>query len=406
MGFLRIFRIGLTTGIRNKRRTVPMIILFTILSSLIIYQLARVDSYNTDSLLYTRGIVVQPTSTLTAKSAQTKIDALYNDVDNYIQAVFVVYYLELIPNQVGIISVKAYNGKSGGFDWRWVVEETKPTKIIEGRHIEKSGEVIINSHFRISISGYGGTVYSHSKFVLGDKLKISRNGREISLTVVGLYNSTKLGFQQLAGDTPSLMVVSWGDFEKIVTDIWSGGVSKVEDATYVYVKRIIFIAKGDFFAGDVSKNLESAKNELTTLIATDPTLQIVDIQNIDPSRFKADLTWSLITIIISIVLSFIYAFIIVRFKGKDIATLRAIGWRKRDVLLYSFGEFFLIIIIGYILSILGIYLYKILTGVSMYISLLTYIASLGIVLLGILFGYIIVSRRVSKIPPIKAFKEA
>ena len=404
MGIIRVFKTGLITGIRNKKRTISMIILFTILLSIVLYQISRVDSYNTDSLIYTRGVILSPTHNLSAKDAYQKIDSIYSSVDIYTSAVFVVYYVNIVPGQVAVISVKPFRELSGGFDWRWVVDEIKPTKIVKGRHIESVGEAIINDYYRLSVSS-GGIIFSHERIGVGDVITLRGNGKFVKLKVVGLFNTTKVGFRDLAGDVSSLIVVSWKDFEKIVLDIFGEPISSVDNADFVYVKRVIFLAKGNLLSGEVSKNLRELKNSLAEIVANSKDFKVSAFENIDPSRFKTDLTWAITSIAISIILSFMYAFILVKFKGKDIATLRAIGWSKKDVIFFTFGEFFLIISLSYILSIVAINFYVILLNITLYIPILVYFETLFIAMLSILFGYIIVSRRITKIPPIRAFRE-
>ncbi|MGQ4892875.1 MAG: ABC transporter permease [Candidatus Njordarchaeia archaeon] len=405
MGFLRVFNIGLVTGIRNKKRTVPMVILFTILFSIVTYQLVKVNSYSTDALTYTRGIIITANGDVPGSTAYNEISNMYSAVDNYVQAVFVVYYVELIPGTLGMITVKAFEGHSGGYDWRWVLDETKPSKIVIGRHIQARGEAIVNSGYSIQ-SVSNGMEISQKVGVVGFDITIARGEKSKTLKVVGLYNTTRPGYQQLAGTSKNLLVVSWEDFKEIVEDIWPSGVENAEKADYVYTRRVIFFAKGDLFSGTISKNLDSAKNTLSTHLSGNPDFSVENRQNVDPAAFRSDLTWSVTTILIAIVLAFIYAFIIVRFKGRDIATLRALGWRRRDVLAYSFGEFFLIIITGYILGVFLLWLYNLVMGVNLIMSSETLGISFGITIIGLLFGYFIVSRRVSAISPIKAFREA
>ena len=405
MGIFRIFNMGLVTAIRNKKRTIPMVILFTILFSLVTYQLVKVESYNTDSLILTRGVMITATGDVPASTAYDKISQLYNSVDNYVSAVFVVYYLEIVPGSLGIVSVRAYQGVSRGFDWRWVLDEAKPSRITIGRHIESPGEAIINDGYGVKTSGNGINVTQNVRSV-GFNIVISRGERSKTLKVVGLYNSTKPGYNQLSGETKDLLVVGWKDFKEISENIWPNATGNVEKADYVEVRRVIFIAKGDLFSGTISSNLESIKNILSNELQGDPDFDIEQVQNIDPAAFRGDLTWSITTMILSLILAFIYAFIIVRFKGRDIATLRAIGWRKRDVLAFSFGEFFLIIITGYILGLTGLWLYRLMIGAFLYFTPYTYVVSMGLTLVSLIFGYLIVSRRVSGISPIKAFREA
>ena len=405
MGFIRVFRIGLIAGLRNRRRVIPIAILFLLLFSVVTYQLSKIEAYSTDSLLSSRGVVVEANGDVSVSDVYDYIGTLKSGVREYLAALFVVYYVELIPGELGAITVRAYQGENGGFDWRWVIDETKPTRIIDGRHISSKGEVIVNYGYNFDISS-GGLSISHTISPVGSIITIKSGDKSpLKLRIVGVYNVTQPGYNRLTGGAKNLIVMTWEDFSDLVTRIWPDPAGSVSRADYVYVRRLVFLAKGDLMSG---KNLESVseiKTKLTDLLSGDSRFFIQSTQNIDPNAFRSDVTWGLLTILFSIILAFIYAFILVRFKSRDIATLRAIGWSRRDVMGYALGELFMIIVVSYLVSMMILSFFSVIFGIVLTLTPMVYLESIAVMFVTLFFGFIIVNRRVTKIPPEKAFRE-
>ena len=405
MGFIRVFNLGLTSGLRNKKRTIPLLLLFLILFSLATYQLLKVESYNTDSLVATRGIIVETTRSITASDSFDDIGNMKSEVDPYVTGIFAVYYVEVIPGELGVISVYAYKNYMN-YDWRWIVDEMKPTRIVYGHHVNSRGEAVINANYRITQSGRGGLTVEQGINGVGSYITLTSGDKPpLKLKIVGVYNTTEPGFTKLSGGVPNLLFISWDDFRDLVERVWSPSASDAKRADFVYIRRVVFLVSGDLLSDTIINNLETVKSKLTSWVSTHAGYDVMSSSNVDPSAFRTDLTWGLTTILFSLVLAFIYAFIIVKFRNKDIAVLRAIGWKKIDVLGYAFGEFFLIIFSAYVLSLVALWLYGIVLNVVLFFTGFVYLASFGLLLASLGFGYFIVSRRVSKISPERAFRE-
>ena len=181
------------------------------------------------------------------------------------------------------------------------------------------------------------------------------------------------------------------------------GLSNVFRRADVLVRRVVVVVSGGFLLTDLRSNLQEAYSRISDIGGDLAPFAITAIEPIDPANYQSDLMLTFIVIMMAFLMGILYAYIIVRFRHRDIAVLRAIGWSKRDVHLLMLGEFMYVMLLGYFFSVLISSMYTIilrtyqLTAISLLISLL-------IVLVAILFGYVFISKRVLKISPMEAFR--
>jgi len=406
MPFLRIVLRGAVLALRSKRRTYAFMVLFMVLSAWTILQVARLEAYGTDNLVRLRGIVLEPladggVADVSSDVAYDKLLSLEERLSGLVDGIYVVYFYELIPGELGMITVAPLSSAYSADYLPWVLEEFKPSKVVLGRYIEGDGEGLVNSGFSIDVSGSGGVTCGLSGGI-GFTLRVSKDDKVSEIKVVGYINSSQIGFDKLrGGKVDNIVFVKPALFRDIMERVM--GLSNVFRRADVLVRRVVVVVSGGFLLTDLRSNLQEAYSRISDIGGDLAPFAITAIEPIDPANYQSDLMLTFIVIMMAFLMGILYAYIIVRFRHKDIAVLRAIGWSKRDVHLLMLGEFMYVMLLGYFFSVLISSMYTIilrtyqLTAISLLISLL-------IVLVAILFGYVFISKRVLKISPMEAFR--
>lgn len=388
-------------AIRSKKRTYTFLILFMILSAWITLQVSRLDAYSTDNLVRLQGVVLEPTEEISAKDSYSKLSNLNDYISPYIRGMYIVYFYELIPNEIGLVSILPFGNKYSPSDIPWVLEEFKPTKIISGRYIISEKEGIANADFSLEIAGTMGISLFLSGSI-GFVIRITKGDKVIDIRIVGFVNSSQPGFSQLTNNqVKNIIYVPPETFKDILERIV--GLETLSKSSVIFVRRVVAIVQGGLALSSLKKNLQEVYDKISQLSGELEPFSLKSIEAISPEHYHRDLMMTLLIVMMALFMGVLYAYIIVRFRHRDIAILRAIGWRKKDVHLLMLGEFMYVTVVGYFLSILLSSVYTILVRAPQLTSS-SLIISLAIIVIAIMFGYIFISRRVLKIAPMEAFR--
>jgi len=401
MPFFRLIVRGAMLAIRSKKRTYTFLILFMILSAWITLQVSRLDAYSTDNLVRLQGVVLEPTEEISAKDSYSKLSNLNDYISPYIRGMYIVYFYELIPNEIGLVSILPFGNKYSPSDIPWVLEEFKPTKIISGRYIISEKEGIANADFSLEIAGTMGISLFLSGSI-GFVIRITKGDKVIDIRIVGFVNSSQPGFSQLTNNqVKNIIYVPPETFKDILERIV--GLETLSKSSVIFVRRVVAIVQGGLALSSLKKNLQEVYDKISQLSGELEPFSLKSIEAISPEHYHRDLMMTLLIVMMALFMGVLYAYIIVRFRHRDIAILRAIGWRKKDVHLLMLGEFMYVTVVGYFLSILLSSVYTILVRAPQLTSS-SLIISLAIIVIAIMFGYIFISRRVLKIAPMEAFR--
>ncbi|MGQ4893630.1 MAG: ABC transporter permease [Candidatus Njordarchaeia archaeon] len=399
MPLFRILAKGFSLAIRAKKRSGAFVILFIVITGWLILQLAILDAYDTDRILDARGVILEPSHELNAASAYESINEIYDAVKNEISGLYIVYYVEVYPGQLGLITVKS-RGKGKPEHIPWVLDLVKPTRIVNGRAINGRGEGLINVNALINYSIPGGIQIIQSA-KLGDYITLQQGNKKVDIRIVGMYNASIVSYSKIAKGTENLLYVSWEDFEYFVEDIWPSPADNAEKADYVFVRRIILIAGGDYFSGKALTNVESIRISLTQNPIAPFSVTLWG--GVDQSIYVSDWFRTVVLLLGAIILGGIYSFLLIRYKKKEIATLRAIGWRGKDVLIFLLGELIFVTIVGFIVGLLGVSAFSTISNLPP-ISFNTIGITFIVILAAILFGYYYIWRGILRISPMEAFR--
>ncbi|MHA1589509.1 MAG: ABC transporter permease [Candidatus Njordarchaeales archaeon] len=353
MAYFRVLKKGFSLAIRARGRSIIFVILFILATTSTILQLSRIYSYETHDLLRLKGVVLEPHTPMRADAIKEKLSRIVNDLGDILSGIYIVYGLNLLDDQLLIISVNAYGQPKFPENIKWVVSEFKPTTLIQGRYIENPREGIVNKGFHLNFTAYGTPMTVH--LTVGDSIVFQAGYEVLRVKIVGITSSDISGFKKVSGiPFESVLFIDWSTFKEIATDI-KNLPGPIEESPQVYVLRIILVVKGSALSallkGDIFNYRERVKEYLDANIHTLSPLSIVSVEEIIPSEYQSIVLLLIVSIIFQIIVAGIYAILVIRLRRKDIATLRALGWESKYVKVFVVGEFLSILFIGFILGI-------------------------------------------------------
>ncbi|MHA1616743.1 MAG: hypothetical protein ACTSX9_05490 [Candidatus Njordarchaeales archaeon] len=406
MPYYRVLKLGFSLATRAKIRSTIFVILFVLATTVSLLQLSRIYSYGTHDLLRLKGVVLEPQSPMRSDVIDEKLYGIYNDFRDVLSGIYIVYGLSILDNQLLVISVNTYRELGFSEEIRWAVSEFKPTALIKGRYIETKGEGIVNDGFYLNFTEYGTPLAVHLS--VGDVLSFRAGYRELKIRIVGITSSELSVFKKVT-DLPfeNVLFVDWETFKDIAVDI-KGLSGPIEESSQVYVLRVIFLVKGSVISaltsGDIFKYKTVLKEELSKRASTLTPLKIISIEEIIPQEYQAMVILFIVSVLFQMMVTGIYAILIIRFRRIDIATLRAIGWDSGHVKMFVIGEFLSILVIGFVIGIVagGIYNSFLL---RLPFSTIPYIVLLFTnMIIPVLIGIKYTSSATLTIPPSEAFR--
>jgi len=408
---LRALSKGFVLAKRSKKTWV-FTVLFMLLVWLTITNINDIHKLETDSLLNLRGVSVSfRGGNILTEDRFDNSDFSQNilrEVMEYSRGIYLVCgaVLDLRSTKIGLIWVKPYRDKVYRPEMPWIVQEIKPTKIIEGRAInmDADDEALVGREFSLYFQVGENNIYVSAE--VGSKITIEFGSVVAPLVIVGVSSddfsffaealSSKLGETI---NTSSILFTT----QRFIDSLGGELVSREN----TYVLRVIITASGEiniFNLFSAGGKIDQNRDKIKSIIIEGGYSGFIDTiaPELSGQEYQQSITIIMLSVLIMLLITMIYAFILVSFRKTDIATLRAIGWGSKHIFALAFGEFVLTILLGYFLGAVfsaAFFLYN-----RIPFSGWIYLVSLGIVFVSILVGLIITHRRVLKIPPMEAFR--
>lgn len=410
MGLLRIVRYGTEFSFRT-RRIFFFIIFFIALTGVTLYSINEISRENTDLLLQQKTVVLQENTFFTASAAEAK--AIASDFNSHDGTVFVVRYLT-IPG----LNMKIFTADLGE---PWANTIVRPNEIREGSYIS-TGSSIGNDTYQALASRNQiplGSVNATTNVNVTNTLEVnsvqsfSGPNAAIHLKIVGLYDK-KI-------DTPSnenWILVSNTGFDALVNVLNF-------QPSQIYGYQVVIVANGyseTFAAALFGNSVSSVKANTIKARANEGSLFHLENPP-DPTTIQSQATNTDLILIIGLIgspiVATMYAFIISRFRTREMAVLKAVGYSNRNVQLMILTEIAVVSIIGYLISVFGLQVffnlnaqYTLHTTYSPllwnpFVSLVpsgTAIISFIFVVVSNIFGFLIITQKTIRVRPMELFK--
>ncbi|MHA1991148.1 MAG: FtsX-like permease family protein [Candidatus Hodarchaeales archaeon] len=356
MGFFRLLKQSIIFGTRSRRLFI-FIFIFAILTGVTLFAMDSIFQENSTELLSTKSIVLQASDLEPSfeKRVNTTFANQYADDmtdDEDVGSFYVTRYVTIFP-EFYLFSLSSNV---------WENPEVQPNDIKEGKYVSNFDEVDgmyqvlisagFNSNYSLGNSSYPYSVTQDS--TIGNVLNFGYDSDLIFQSeIVGIFNKSTT-IDSFSSDKAWIFIPDRG-FDDIVETIFSS----TERDTNVFVSHIVLTAGGstEFFFGLFGGNANDNLDKIDQNVKTDPRAQNIkfELQNsVDTTQVRAAATQKDIFLLFggigSTIVATMYAFIIARFRTREIATLKAVGYTARQVRVVLLAEIGTVSLIGYIVS--------------------------------------------------------
>jgi len=383
------------------------LLIFAIVSTIVAFNVDSIDNLRTDELLKHKGVIVRRANNATITYGQGQ--ALYNDILDYTEKPnssvtldqSMMYTFSDIDPRLRIFNLDIHNP--------WLADFAKPSLLDEGRYPRTANEILVPAgslqHRSISLNNESYEV--SSELAVGQMLNFkSPTGDEINLKVVGTFDGSNLGMTN-----PSKQLWLFMDQSKYEDMLSLFGLTQTQNAR---VHQLSFVVDGLILVPSTYDQVGILNQQIQTMLEDKTTYG--DFRNQPDSlpapqtkRTSKNITVFLgFTIIGGVLLSTLFAYLISRFRRREIAILKAMGYSHSSVRISLIGELLTTSFSGFFF---GLFVAQLLLfdWVKFDFSTLIRLPAIGIaflIMVVIAFpGMVLTSRRVLSVSPAEAFRD-
>ena len=412
MGFFRIIRYGTEFSFRT-RRIFFFIIFFIALTGVTLYAMNEISRENTDLLLSQKVDILQEKSAFNASVSDTT--SLVNQFSVRGNHVYIVRYIYISSLKMKIFSAD--------LSQPWANSIVKPDEIRAGGYLNTNSNIgndtyqALASRNLITLGNITGatTVNMFNTFSVGSIQTFTKGTANFNLKIVGLYDK-------------KIDLPTQENWLLVPDSVFNNLVSFLNiPATSVYAYQVVVVASGysetlaGILFGNSIKNVDKNNILAQTAIQNAPHFILKSypvINDVQSQATSTDLIL-IIGVIGSPIVATMYAFIISRFRTREMAVLKAVGYSNRNVQVMILTEIAAVSIIGFLISVFGLQILFALnsryTLNTTYIPLLwnplvslvpsgTAIVTFIFVVLSNILGFGIISQKTIKVRPVELFK--
>ena len=398
MGLYKLIVKSMVFSTRSRRRFFTFVLVFSILSGATIVMLSFFDSFSREGMLDHRGVVVKVRNMEDVTLADAQADLGINDGERLpgSEAVIFYKYVNFGPN-LRIFSVNT--------DYQWGFSEIKPDNLVAGRYPMSNREVLVSEEVLLALSDTQDGLSIYTKPVVGTVLKLGvSEDATFDLTISGIFK--KPIPSTVESDTREWILLTEEAFS-IVVDGDHLDYSPAE----IYIYSISVLASGDIFSGVAYDNVDTLAAQLTGLDSNDYNEPLFTRkENKDDNRNMMFLSL-LFGIFGTFMVSTLYSYLITRFRRREVAVLKAMGYGKWDVRIVVLAEILVVSISGFLIGLLAIqaYIWNPATRDTAYFYLImfspTAFWSFVAVVMSCVPGLFIITFRTLSVRPIEIFRQ-
>ncbi|MFX1334578.1 MAG: ABC transporter permease [Promethearchaeota archaeon] len=398
MGIYRLLFKSIIFSTRSKRRFIPFVIVFGILSGATIILLYNFDNFSREGLLVHSGVVIKASSmdSVTLSDAESDIGVTDGGSHGLTKAVIFYKYVNFGGN-IRIFSMRP--------KYSWAFDAISPTDLVAGTFPRGNNDVLVPEDALLTLADAQDPVNIYTKFVVGTTIKIGKTAdSEFDLRVSGVYKKPTA----VASDNREWIFITEEAF-KTLTDAEHLNY----DSSQIYIHSISILASGDYLSGNVYNNVDNLYAEFSPDI--DPLPQYDDVDHTPKSLKEGGRSFSFLSLLFGMfgtfMVSTLYSYLITRFRRREVAVLKAMGYSKLNVRIVVLSEILVVAITGYIIGLLVIqgYLWNPLgrSGAYYYLILLSPTALFAFiaVVISCVPGFFLITFRILSVRPIEIFRQ-
>ncbi|OLS28937.1 MAG: hypothetical protein HeimC2_03750 [Candidatus Heimdallarchaeota archaeon LC_2] len=404
MGNFRVFKKSVRFTFRSKRRFFVFLMIFGIVSTFIAFYIDTLDDMRTDGILEQKGVSMYQEDSKTVTYAQgTKIlsDILLiedSDDDIKIETSIIFHYAELDP-YIRLYSMDIHHP--------WYSEFVKPSLVSAGEYPTSKSHILVPSGSKQIYNSSSTGVVVDTEIAVGQLFTFEKAGSDpIELRVSGKFDSSQI---QEQGDEDRLWI--FADKSKFESLLKLFGKTTADAYTY----SITFVVPGNIISRGANKLVTALNTQIKGLLKENRIGEHGDWEPqpdslpTDKAEDEAIQNWAnlLFVVLGGIILTTMFAYLISRFRRREIAILKAMGYAQSSVRTTLMAEILTIAFVGFIFGVSmaqGLLFYLSDFSTTSLLSKESVLVSFGITVIVTLPGMLLVSWRVLQVSPSEAFR--
>ncbi|MHA2031912.1 MAG: ABC transporter permease [Candidatus Kariarchaeaceae archaeon] len=405
MGNFRVFKQSVRFTFRSKRRFIVFLLIFGIVSTFIAFYIDTLDDMRTDGVLDQKGVSMYQEQYNTVTYTQgnqilTEILAFEDDDNIRIETSVIFHYAELDP------FIRLY---SIDINHPWYSEFIKPSLVVDGEYPEDKNHILVPTGSKQIYNSSSTGVLVDTEVAVGQKFRFERDGlAPIELRVSGKFDSSKI---QERGDEDRLWI--FADQSKFESLLEMFGKT-VENDAYTY--GITFVVPGNILSEGTNELVTALNNKITDLLVLE-NLALHGDWEPQPTSLptkkaeeEAGQNWVYLLFVVlgGAILTTMFAYLITRFRRREVAILKAMGYAQSSVRTSLIAEILTVAFVGFLFGVSFAQTLLFYYGNYQTTSLLSIeaiLVSFAINVLVTLPGMVLVSWRVLQVSPSEAFRD-
>lgn len=398
MGKLKLLMKSIVFSTRSRRRFFTFVMVFSILSGATIILLSYFDNFSRQGLLTHKGVVVKASEfgTPGALSLSEAIDAQPTGVGTISGAEKVIFYKYInFGSSLRIFSLNTM--------YPWAFTDLKPNNLVAGHFPQRSNQMLVSEDVLLALEDSQGSTNLYTEPVVGTSFTIGDSvDSTFKLTVSGIFRKTAIIEDDVDWEW---IFVTESAFDTIVD---SENLNLADSE--IFVHSVTVIASGDIFNGNAYDNVDEIEADLRT--GLDP----VDYENpiftrkTDKDENRNMMFLSLtFGILGTFMVSTLYSYLITRFRRREVAVLKAMGYNKWSVRIVVLSEILVVAVTGFLIGLLAIQAYIYFSSTSSYVYYIifspTALLSFLAVVLSCVPGFLLITTRILGVRPIEIFRQ-
>jgi ABC-type antimicrobial peptide transport system permease subunit len=370
---------------------------FSILSGATVLLLNYFDSFSRQDMLEHRGVVIKANVLGDVDYA----NALTTFGTSPPGAEAVIYYKCVdFGTNLRICSINT--------QYVWGFSEIKPNDLVAGNFPSNDQEVLISDKLLVELlddqPGTAGDVNIYTEPVVGTKFKLGiSNATDFVLIVSGIYKKPNAPSEISTADSREWIFISEAAFEELIS-----GQNLGYSNTDIDFHSVTLIASGDVFLGESYNNVDSLASIFGNLGSDYQSPIYTEKADKDEDR-----TLMLLSLFLGIfgtfMVSTLYSYLITRFRRREVAVLKAMGYSKWNIRTVVLSEILVVAITGFLIGLSAIQAYLIFFSQGSYIFYIIFSSTAILAFIAVVIscvpGFILITTRTLAVRPIELFRQ-
>ena len=399
LGKLKLLMKSIVFSTRSRRRFFTFVIVFSILSFATIILISYFDNFSRAGLLTHKGVVVKASEfgTPGALTLSEATDDQPIGIGHIPEAEKIIFYKYInFGSSLRIFSLNT--------QYAWAFSDLKPNNLVAGHFPQESNQILVSENVLLELEDSQGLANLYTKPVVGTSFTMNISTTStFRMVISGIFKKPSI----IAADPDNRewVFVTESAFDRIV---YSENLNL--DDSEIFVHSITVIASGDVFNGDAYDNVDAIEAYLRTGLDSINYDDPIHTRKTDKDETRSMMFLSLTSGIIgTFMVSTLYSYLITRFRRREVAVLKAMGYNKWSVRIVVLSEILVVAITGFVIGLAAIQAYLYFSSTSSYVYYIVFsptaLLSFLAVVLSCVPGFILITTRILGVRPIEIFRQ-